>query len=54
MDFIENNPGLYNFEEYRIILDHINKDAVNQDGPAHKQYLEHVQKLKDYFIRHRS
>ncbi|KAJ3373709.1 hypothetical protein HDU91_006038 [Kappamyces sp. JEL0680] len=48
--FLEKNPGLFTFEEYRALLDLLYNDASTLDKTEGKQTQF---RLKEYFVSHR-
>ncbi|KAJ3011813.1 hypothetical protein HKX48_006633 [Thoreauomyces humboldtii] len=49
-DHLQRNAGRFNFDEYKVVLDILFKDAA--DDWKRKQYEDAVQKLKDWFVKH--
>eukprot|EP00842_Homolaphlyctis_polyrhiza_P004042 jgi/Hompol1/4639/HPOL_001819-RA len=41
-------PGMFSYEEYKVVLELVYHDAIVEDGPGAKVYAASLQVLKDY------
>jgi hypothetical protein len=44
--------GLYNFEEYKVVLDLIFADVLNDESLPRKPYNDCLEKMNIFFIDH--
>ncbi|KAJ3052048.1 hypothetical protein HK097_006960 [Rhizophlyctis rosea] len=54
VSFMEQNPGRFTYDEYKVVLDLIFADALASEASGErKKYDACLQKMKDYFVKHR-
>ena len=51
---MEQNPGRFTYDEYKVVLDLIFADSLASEvSGERKKYDACLQKMKDYFVKHR-